>query len=98
MLAKQGLFLRFAERWADWWSKNWKTYVKNETEAQLDQTKRVLDQIRKAKSLQSRPTTYNVSPPDTKNPNIRLAATVEAEPGQMDVRIVLDPKLAQGKK
>ena len=72
--------------------------MKNETEAQLDQTKRVLDQIRKAKSLQSRPTTYNVSPPDTKNPNIRLAATVEAEPGQMDVRIVLDPKLAQGKK
>ncbi len=32
---QERLFLQFAERWAAWWSKNWKTYVKDEAEAQL---------------------------------------------------------------
>jgi beta-lactamase regulating signal transducer with metallopeptidase domain len=37
------LFLELAERWADWWSKNWPKYVKNKEEAQLDQTAKVLE-------------------------------------------------------
>jgi beta-lactamase regulating signal transducer with metallopeptidase domain len=41
------LFLRFTERWAGWWTKNWKQYVSDENDAQLDQTRAVLDQIAK---------------------------------------------------
>jgi len=37
------------------------------------------------------------SPPDSKDRTIRFAATVDAMPGETDVRIVLDPKLHQGR-
>jgi uncharacterized GH25 family protein len=37
---------------------------------------------------------YIAPSPDAKERSIRFTATVEAEPGQTDVRIVLDPKLA----
>ena len=42
---KRVLFLKLAERWADWWSKNWQKYVDNEADAQLDQTKTALVQF-----------------------------------------------------
>jgi hypothetical protein len=42
---KPTLFLRFAEHWADWWSKNWRSFVKDEAEAQLDQTKQTLERL-----------------------------------------------------
>lgn len=45
---KQVLFLRFAQQWADWWSKHWKAHVKDEAEAQLDQTRSALDRAAKA--------------------------------------------------
>ena len=32
---QRGLFLKLAQRWADWWSQNWRRYVKDEAEAQL---------------------------------------------------------------
>ncbi|HUT90393.1 MAG TPA: M56 family metallopeptidase, partial [Thermoguttaceae bacterium] len=38
------LFLELAERWADWWSENWPRYVEDEADAQLDRTKRSLDE------------------------------------------------------
>ena len=47
------LFLDLAERWAAWWSKNWPKYVKNEEEAQLEQTANVLGQL--ARSLATPP-------------------------------------------
>jgi len=39
------LFLQLAERWADWWSKNWRKFVESEAEAQLGQTGRTLEQV-----------------------------------------------------
>ena len=42
---EQRLFLQFADRWADWWSKNWKTYVKDEAEAQVEQTEKTLQRL-----------------------------------------------------
>jgi beta-lactamase regulating signal transducer with metallopeptidase domain len=45
---KRQLFLKLAERWADWWSKNWQKYVRDEADAQLDLTRRALDQYSKS--------------------------------------------------
>lgn len=42
---QQRHFLQFAKRWADWWSKNWKTYLKDEAEAQLGQTNSALQRL-----------------------------------------------------
>lgn len=42
---QQRHFLQFAERWADWWSKNWKSYVRDEGEAQVEQTKKALQRL-----------------------------------------------------
>ncbi|MHB9048972.1 MAG: hypothetical protein ACYC35_23895, partial [Pirellulales bacterium] len=43
-------------------------------------------------------TAYIPPPPDSKDRIIRFPVTVDAEAGQTDVRIVLDPKLTRGKK
>jgi hypothetical protein len=45
---KQVLFIRLAEQWADWWSKNWQRYVKNEVDAQLDLAKQSMEQYAKS--------------------------------------------------
>ncbi len=50
---KQEIFLKFAQQWADWWSKNWQRYVKDEGEAQLDRIKQSLDQYAQAISQDS---------------------------------------------
>ena len=50
---KRTAFLKHAERWAEWWSKNWQKYVPNEAEAQLDLTRKALD--RYADSIASTP-------------------------------------------
>jgi beta-lactamase regulating signal transducer with metallopeptidase domain len=39
------LFLNHARKWADWWSHNWKDFVKDSSEAQLEQTAKSLDQF-----------------------------------------------------
>ena len=41
------LFLQFAQRWAGWWAKNWKQYVSDEQDAQLDETQAALDRFAK---------------------------------------------------
>lgn len=51
---KQELFLKHAQRWADWWSKNWQRYVKNEGEAQLDLIEKSLQRYSKKISLNSK--------------------------------------------
>ncbi len=38
------LFLKLAQRWADWWAKNWQKYVKDEGGAQIELTKQSLGQ------------------------------------------------------
>jgi beta-lactamase regulating signal transducer with metallopeptidase domain len=40
---KRIAFLKHAERWADWWSKNWQKFLANEADAQLPLTKQALD-------------------------------------------------------
>jgi beta-lactamase regulating signal transducer with metallopeptidase domain len=35
-------FQKHAERWADWWSENWQKFVKDESQAQIEQTRQVL--------------------------------------------------------
>ncbi len=47
------LFLKLAERWTDWWSQNWRKFVKSEAEAQLDQTRQVLEQVSRSLSATS---------------------------------------------
>ena len=47
------LFLQLAERWADWWSQNWRKYVKTEAEAQIDQTRQALEQYSRSLSAAS---------------------------------------------
>lgn len=49
---KHKLFLRFAERWADWWAKNWEYFVNEEGDAQLEQTRKSLDRISKMPPMQ----------------------------------------------
>ena len=44
---EQKLALQFARQWADWWSQHWKSYVSDESEAQLGQTQEVLDRLAK---------------------------------------------------
>ena len=39
------LFLDHARKWADWWSHNWKPYVSEEADAQLDRTKESIEQF-----------------------------------------------------
>jgi beta-lactamase regulating signal transducer with metallopeptidase domain len=39
------LFLDHAKQWADWWSHNWKDFVPEEADAQLQQTQKSLDQF-----------------------------------------------------
>jgi hypothetical protein len=39
------LFLSHAKKWADWWSHNWKEFVKDPSEAQLEPTAKSLDQF-----------------------------------------------------
>lgn len=50
---KRTTFLKYAERWAQWWTNNWPKYVPNETQAQLDLTRNMLDQY--ADSIASAP-------------------------------------------
>ena len=40
---KRRLFLSVAERWADWWLRNWQKFVTSEADAQLDLTRRSLE-------------------------------------------------------
>ena len=40
---QQEIFLKFARRWADWWSEHWRDVVQNEDEAQLDLIEKSLD-------------------------------------------------------
>ncbi len=47
------LFLQLAERWADWWSQNWRKYVKTEAEAQIDQTRQALEKVSRSLSATS---------------------------------------------
>ncbi|MGO9112544.1 MAG: M56 family metallopeptidase [Thermoguttaceae bacterium] len=47
------LFLKLAEDWADWWSKNWRKHVNSEAEAQLDQTTKVLEKYSRSLSAAS---------------------------------------------
>ena len=35
---KRTLFLNHAQKWADWWSKNWQEFLPNEADAQLQET------------------------------------------------------------
>jgi beta-lactamase regulating signal transducer with metallopeptidase domain/protocatechuate 3,4-dioxygenase beta subunit len=39
------LFLDHARKWVDWWSHNWKPYVSEEADAQLDRTKHSIEQF-----------------------------------------------------
>ena len=39
------LFLDHARKWADWWSHNWKNFVPEEADAQLDRTKKSIEQF-----------------------------------------------------
>jgi beta-lactamase regulating signal transducer with metallopeptidase domain len=48
---RQELFLRFAETWADWWAQNWRFYVKDESEAQVEQTRNALKQFTKPETV-----------------------------------------------
>jgi beta-lactamase regulating signal transducer with metallopeptidase domain len=36
-------FLNHAERWADWWSKNWQRHLSTQADAQLDLTRKALE-------------------------------------------------------
>jgi hypothetical protein len=45
---RRTLFQQLAERWADWWAKNWRNYLDDEADAQLELTKTSL-----AKSAES---------------------------------------------
>lgn len=38
-------FLQLANRWTDWWSNNWRKFVDNEADAQLDRTKKSIGQF-----------------------------------------------------
>ena len=42
---KRTLFLNHALKWADWWSKNWRKFVPNEADAQLEQTRRAVELV-----------------------------------------------------
>ncbi len=42
---QRGLFLEHARKWADWWSHNWKDFVPEERDAQLQETQRSLAQF-----------------------------------------------------
>lgn len=45
---KRTTFLKYAERWAQWWTNNWQKYVPNEAQAQLGLTRSVLDRYANA--------------------------------------------------
>jgi beta-lactamase regulating signal transducer with metallopeptidase domain len=45
---KKIVFLNHAKVWADWWSKNWRQFVTNEGEAQLDMTRKALEECSQA--------------------------------------------------
>ena len=76
------LFLRFAERWANWWAKNWKQYVSDEKDAQLGQTQAALERI--AKQIDAKPdegkvpeATPQVPAPNANDPAGNTSATKE---------------------
>jgi beta-lactamase regulating signal transducer with metallopeptidase domain len=50
---KRAAFLKHARKWADWWSKNWRKYVHDPVDAQLDLTREALD--RYAESIPKSP-------------------------------------------
>jgi WD40 repeat protein/beta-lactamase regulating signal transducer with metallopeptidase domain/uncharacterized GH25 family protein/glutathione peroxidase-family protein len=41
------LFVDHANKWADWWSHNWKSFVPEEADAQLDRTKKSVEEAAK---------------------------------------------------
>ena len=45
---KRTLYVTYARRWADWWSKNWQKYVKDEADAQVDSIRQSLEQYGKS--------------------------------------------------
>ena len=84
---QQRLFLQFAERWADWWSKNWKTYVTDEGEAQVEQTKKALQRLSEDAPRQPRaPAATNSAEPAKES----TAATVDVWVIAPDGRPVAD--------
>ena len=57
------LFLDHARKWADWWSHNWKPYVSEEADAQLDRTKKASSNLRKRSLTCRSPRRRRKSPP-----------------------------------
>jgi beta-lactamase regulating signal transducer with metallopeptidase domain/uncharacterized GH25 family protein len=58
---KQQMFLMFAEKWADWWAKNWASYVNDEKDAQLEQTQKALKKISETLAAESQPKAADAS-------------------------------------
>lgn len=52
---KSQAFLQHAERWADWWEKNWQDFVSNESEAQLVLIRDSLDKCAASIAAMPRP-------------------------------------------
>jgi hypothetical protein len=70
---KRIAFLKHAERWADWWSKNWMKNVPNEANAQLGLTRKVLAEY--AESIAKMP--HHNPPVDIpRGPNVAVSGGV----------------------
>jgi beta-lactamase regulating signal transducer with metallopeptidase domain len=52
---KSQAFVEHAERWADWWSKNWQDFVSDESDAQLVQIRESLDECAASITAMPRP-------------------------------------------